>query len=62
MPHFGEDQISDMNSQKCIFIIEFMEPYSGEEMKQLRNSNRWGKGLKSPDPGGVWQSEMDDSL
>lgn len=31
------------NSQKCVYIVEWMEAYTGKEMKQLSDSSRCGK-------------------
>lgn len=38
------------NSQKCVYIVEWMEPHTGEEMGQLRDSNRWEKGWSHQSP------------
>lgn len=38
------------NSQKCVYIVEWMEPYTGKEMKQLSDSSRCGKGWSHQRP------------
>lgn len=52
MPDFAGGLSIWHETQKCVHIVEWVEPYTGEEMEQLRESSRQKKGW-SP-----WSSMM----